>query len=314
VAVVVPTKDRPTDLEVTIKSLLCQTALPQQLIVIDQSVSDESQIRVMALLEALAPQRRAGLATVYERDTSLSGLTAARNRALELVRAEIVLFFDDDVILESDFIEQALSVFRDHPDAVGVSGIVTNYSRPPAFYRYWSRIFMRGPFWDDRQPVYWRASQLRGGPPVRVTRLGGGLMAFRLAAISGFRFNEDLRGACPGEDVDFCASLNPDALLLITPNARLVHKQSPAARVPNHWLTTHASTLSYLYYRHWNRGIRNQLCFAWLNAGYGLAATLSSGRRFSFASWRGLATAIRHSRRLARVGSTRVMSPDQVTP
>ena len=160
-AVAIPTKNRPRDLAITIGSVLSQTVIPKQLIVIDQSVTDESRQQVATLFQQLHPEVRTTLQLSYVQDVSLSGLTAARNRALSVVEAEIVLFLDDDVVLEPDFIEQIIAVFRDYPKATGVSGVVTNYSPPPAASRWWSSLFMLNPFRDDRQPVYWNANTLR---------------------------------------------------------------------------------------------------------------------------------------------------------
>src|SRR5579863_5088042 len=43
--VIIPTKNRPEELEVTLRSLFCQTVLPRQLIIVDQSENDESMKR-----------------------------------------------------------------------------------------------------------------------------------------------------------------------------------------------------------------------------------------------------------------------------
>ena len=302
-AVAIPTKNRPRDLALTIGSVLGQTAIPKQLIVIDQSVSDESRQQVAELFRQQRPEVRTSLELSYVQDVSLSGLTAARNRALSVVHTKIILFLDDDVVLEPDFIEQIIAVFRDHPKATGVSGVVTNYSAPPTVTRWWSSLFMLSPFRDDRQPVYWNADGLRGKKPVQVTRLGGGLMAFRTAAISGIAFDENLQGFCPGEDVEFCARLRPDSVLLMTPNARLVHNHSPHGRSAEHWLSKHAWTMGYLYHRNWRHGVRNRFSFIWLNAGYILGAALATIRRSSLAPCRELARASRDSRRLAESAS-----------
>jgi GT2 family glycosyltransferase len=300
VAVVIPTKNRPQDLDLTVETLLAQTVLPRQLIVIDQSPTDESEKRVFRRCHTLDCESQDPPELVYRRDTSISGLTAARNCSLKVVRTNIVLFLDDDVILEPDFIEQLLGAYELRPDATGVSGVVTNYSPPPGLFRLWSRVFMRGPFWDDRQPVYWNAHRPRGGEPMRVTRLGGGLMSFRMPAIAGMKFDENLRGACDGEDVEFCAQLHPSAVLLIEPKARLIHNQSPAGRSGEHWLRRHARTMWYLYRRRWNYGVRNRFCLLWLNVGYALAAAAVSARRLSLAPYLGISESIRESRILAR--------------
>src|SRR5258708_18712487 len=119
---------------------------------------------------------RAALDVRDVHDSGISGLPAARNGALELVTTDIVLFLDDDVHLEPDFIERLAATYRQEPSVTGASGIVTNYRRPPLLFRLWSVVFVRGPFYDDRQRVYWNAARLQAAGPVRVSRLGGGLI------------------------------------------------------------------------------------------------------------------------------------------
>lgn len=298
-AVVVPTKNRPHDLALAVESVLNQTALPAQLIIIDQSSTNESERCVSIRYQSAVPQVRSSMELVYCHDMSITGLTSARNRSLELVRAEIVLFLDDDVVLEPDFIEELLAAYGLDPVAAGVSGIVTNYTPPSTPVRLWSRLFMLGPFWDDRQPVYWNAALLSKGDAIPVTRLGGGLMSFRMSAISGVPFDENLTGACDGEDVEYCARLGPGVRLLIAPKARLVHNPSPSGRTAEHWLRRQVRTMWYLYRRNWNYGVRNRLCLVWLNIGFGVAAAAVSFRRLSLVPYAGLALSIRESRRLA---------------
>ncbi len=298
VAVVIPTKNRPDDLDITVQTLLAQTVLPQQVIIVDQSSGDEGQTRVRDRFAALDPATRDRISLSYLRDTTLGGLTAARNRALREVHSDIVLFLDDDVELEADFIHEILAAYERCPGATGVSGIITSYSPPPLAFRCWTRVFSRGPFHDDRQPVYWNSRNLASRSLVRVTRLGGGLMSFRMTAIAGCWFDENLTGACPGEDVEFTARLGAGAVLLIAPGARLIHKQTPVQRSGEHWLDRYASTMWYLYLRNWNHGIVNRVWFAWLNVGLTLAATAVAARRMSLAPWRNLRQAIAAGRGL----------------
>ncbi len=181
----------------------------------------------------------------------------------------------------------------------GISGVVTNYSSPPWQLRLWSAIFLRGPFRDDRRPVYWLANACGDAGPVQVSRLGGGLMSFRPNAIGLVRFDESLTGVCDGGDVDFCMQLGPDARLLVAPRARLVHNQSPAGRTTGHWLRHFSQTNCHLFYRNWRKGITNLACFLWLCVGMALAATAGSIGRFSAAPWVSLLGGIRTGRRSA---------------
>jgi len=135
--------------------------------------------------------------------------------------------------------------------------------------------------------------------PVKVRQFTGALMSFRADEIRGLWFDENLQGACFAEDIDFCARLARNNLL-ITPRARLVHKRSPEGRNAVHWLDLHAQGANYMRQRHWRRGIWNNLCFAWLNVGYALAATLSSVCRMSLEPWQALRQGARRGRSLGK--------------
>lgn len=300
ISVIIPTKNRLNDLKVTVESLLDQTILPNQLIIVDQSSGDESRREICRLMAEVPREVSDRLRLNYVHDPSITGLAQARNRSMQIADCAIWLFLDDDVQLEPDFIENLLATYRLFPSAAGVSGIVTNYSLPPGPARAWRTLFVRGPFHDDRQPIYWNASRLRDSEAVPVSRLGGGLMSFRADRIGDARFDENLSGVSDGEDVDFCCHLNPGSPLLITPKARLVHNQSPSGRSLKHWTSREAKSNHYLYYRNWRSGVFNRLSFCWLNLGYGLVASFASLRRRSLTPWRELLQGMRDGQSVAQ--------------
>ncbi len=293
ISVIIPTKNRLNDLKLTVETLLAQTVLPDQLVIVDQSSGDESQREIHRLMDEAHQAFGDRPELNYVHNASITGGAQARNRAMQIADCAIWLFLDDDVCLEANFIEELLSAYRRFPAAAGVSGIVTNYNLPPWPARAWRSLFVRGPFHDDRQPIYWNSFRLRASDPVPVSRFGGGLMSFRADAVGGVQFDENLSGVSDGEDVDFCAHLKAGSLLLITPKARLVHNQSPSGRSQKHWTSREAKSNHYLYHRNWRSGLLNRLSFYWLNLGYGLIATFASLRRGSLEPWRDLLEGMR---------------------
>ena len=203
---------------------------------------------------------------------------------MDRARGDILLFLDDDVVLEPNFIEEILAAYSD--GVTGVSGIITNYQKLGLPRYLWEVVFFRGPFRDDRQPVYWDAARNATSPPVRVEQFTGALMSFRRSAVQSHRFDTQLTGACPGEDIDFCLCLPKESVLLINPKARLVHKRSPEGRDSTNWLALQAQVYNYLRQRHWREGFWNNVCFVWLNIGQILAAVLASVKRGSLEPWR----------------------------
>lgn len=275
ITVIIPTKNRAGDLHRTIDSLIAQTHRPDELIVVDQSF-------VPSLDPASVP-----LPVTYIYDPHISGLTEARNVAMNRATGDIWLFLDDDVILEPEYVAEVMLAYS--PEVAGVSGIITNYKRPGLSRRLFEAVFVRGPFHDDRQPVYWRADVLRQYGPRPVKQLGGGLMSFRAALIRDLRFDTNLTGGCLAEDIDFCARLPQRAVLLIVPKARLSHERSSVGRATAHWLDAHAQSSTYMHLRNWHRGLRDDLWFAWLQVGYTVMAAVGSLKRGSlepFRAWR----------------------------
>lgn len=296
VTAIIPTKDRPSDLQGVVRSLLSQTVLPDSLVVIDQSDSTESQRLARAEL-AEGTVARAAPELRYVHDVNIRSSARARNRAMQIAEGDIWLFLDDDVVLEPQFIEALVAAYHEHPDAIGVSGIITNYGRPQLGYRLWSWAFMRGPFRDERQPIYWGADKLRNSPPIRVHRFGGGLMSFRAQAIGKTLFDEELLGVSDGEDVDFCLRLGPKAKLLITPRARLAHYHSAAGRLQDHWLRRMVRGNVFLYRKNWRHGIANRICYVWFMLGCGLVGAVGSARRLSLDPYRALLVGLGEGRR-----------------
>jgi glucosyl-dolichyl phosphate glucuronosyltransferase len=300
VSVIIPTKNRPIDLGLTVESLFQQSVLPIQLIVVDQSQTEESKERVEWLFAEASSAIRETVQLFHILDPAISGLTVARNRGMERAQGDICLFLDDDVVLEANFLEELLAVYERHPQITGVSGIITNYRRPPLLSRLWHTVFFRGPFHDERQAIYRNVDSLRTTDLVRIDRLGGGLMSFRADAIRGCLFDENLCGVSDGEDVDFCVRLQPTSLLAIAPRARLVHSQSQGGRLIDHHLRRDARAQHFLYRKNWDHRIENQLCFLWLNVGYAVLATLGCLRRFSMGPWRALLMGVQEGEGIVR--------------
>jgi GT2 family glycosyltransferase len=294
-SVLIPTLNRPHDLMIAVKTLLRQTHLPQELIIVDQSASDDSERQVRALFA-----QRDAAATQFElrytRDPGIRSLAIARNLLLDQNRCSIFLFLDDDVELEPDFVEKLLEGYAEDSAVTGISGIITNYKPGGFASRLWSRVFVHGPFLDERQQIYYRAAELRSAGRIVVSRFGGGLMSFRTERIAGLRFDKNLKGSSEGEDVDFCLHLPAGARLEIDPRARLVHKASITARKNEHWIASVVRGSSYLYYRNWRKGLRNRTAFAWLMCGFAMLSLAASARRLTLSPWRAFTTALAYGK------------------
>lgn len=284
-SVIIPTKDRPNDLARAVRSLLDQTLPPSEIIIVDQSCGEPSKLVIATEYAMRSDAALDTPALRYILDRTIPCRNAARNRGINLATGDLLLLLDDDVDLERDCLWQLEATYLSHPNVAGVSAIITNYKPPNMIYRIWRRIFMAGPFHDERQSIYWNSNSLAGSGAIAVTKVSGGAASFRRDVIGDVRFDELLINGV-AEDTDFCLRLPKGARLVIAPAARLAHWHSPVGRSRNHWLRSAARGSWFLFVKHWRRNIRRLLLFTWLNAGLALMATVASLRRLSLGPWR----------------------------
>lgn len=297
VSVIIPTKDRPEDLALAVRSLLDQSLKPEELLIADQSGNLRSRDLVQTELTR-ASQSNAHLPRViYLMDPSLSGAAEARNCLMDRATGDIWVFLDDDVYLERDYLEQIIRTYRAQPAVAGVSGIITNYRKPPIRARSWSWIFARGPFRNEWQPIYWNAERLRETTPIRVAKFAGACMSFRADVARALRFDSRVTGGSLAEDIDFCARIAP-ARLVIAPTARLIHNRASVNRTTDHWLREHAQSSWYMYRRNWRKRWSGRASFLWLNGGYLLVLPAACLQHRSIEPWRAFRAGVRRAKAL----------------
>lgn len=223
---VIPTKNRPEDLERAVASIRAQTRLPDTLLIVDQSADDAARQRVEALLASPGPSLRLD----YVLDSSIQGLVEAKRFAARRASSDLVCFLEDDEVLEAGFLEAIERGFHDRPDMLGCSGLVTNLPPLPAGYIRLFHLFHRGIFRDARVGVH---GHVRGAslPLIPSNCLSGGLSCWRREVLKAIPFDV-ANGFHMLEDIDFStrAAARFGARFFINPNARLEHRLSPVNR------------------------------------------------------------------------------------
>lgn len=225
ISVVIPTRNRPVDIRKAVTSLLAQTRLPDEFIVVDQSPGTESREVVESLMS-----RRPAIKLVYIHDTSITGLIDAKRVSVKHVSGDLVYFLDDDVVLEDDYLEQMERGFIEKPSMLGCCGLVTNPPPMPFAYNFIFHLFHRGFFRDSK--VGNSDFQGKGHALIACNMPSGGMSAWRREVFNTVSF--DVRhGFHMLEDMDFSTrvvmAFGPH--LFINPNARLAHYASAVNRV-----------------------------------------------------------------------------------
>jgi len=298
ISVIVPTKNRPSDLAVAMKSLVEQTRVPDEILVVDQSEDRGSEVSVKAVLQAAAlkgvrPEMR------YVRDPGIQGANAARNVGMRMAKSEIVALIEDDIVLERFALERLLQAYERYPDLLGMSGAITNYGPPSRAFQLFDRFFTLGAFTDDRQPLYWRCDEYGPDDVVPITQMGG-LMTWRATAIVGLAFDETPKALrLRGEDRDFCFMISGRAgrgrrVFGMAMGARLAHNPSPVGRFRGRLEELKAVSQHWFYRRHLGRSPVHTLFYAWWNVGLALSAVAAALRRRSLEPVRALGRGWRH--------------------
>jgi GT2 family glycosyltransferase len=115
IAAIVPTYKRGEYLVDTIKGLLSQSRLPDEILVFDQTPPAEHPIAVMDLLRHHHAHGNIDLVTLEQR----GGVYPVRNLAARTAKSEILLYLDDDITPSPDLVRNHM---RHYTDA-GVSGV-----------------------------------------------------------------------------------------------------------------------------------------------------------------------------------------------
>ena len=172
------------------------------------------------------------------------GLPNARNEALPHARGDIVTFFDDDVLLEKDYLENMVRVFDSDPGIGGVTGRIKPreqdvmklglFGRVMGFY---ARIFGISGFFVNQKctgKVLDSGFTCSGFDSVDrqldVEWLSGCNMSYRKAAVKKTgKFNERL--SFYYEDADYSYRVKKAGFRLVcTPKAVVDHLVTPTAR------------------------------------------------------------------------------------
>ncbi len=229
ISAVIPTKNRPQDLQRAVSSILGQKSPPQQLLIIDQSPGDESRLAVTAMCATMPDVQ-----LIYVHDPTIAGLVPAKAASLAHAQGGIISFLEDDVVLEPDYFAEIEVGFVGHPEMLGCCGVVAGVGTLPSGYVAFFHLFHRGIFFDPRVGVHGYMSG-KGHALIPSHTLSGGLSAWRREVFERVRFDV-ANDFFMLEDMEFStrAAAELGNHFFINPNARLEHHASPVnrARLP----------------------------------------------------------------------------------
>lgn len=215
-----------------LESVRTQSRLPDEVVVVDASDHDQLS-HDLGVLDL-------GMPITYIK--SVPHLTRQRNQGVQASRGDIIFFFDDDVVLEPDYIEQVLRVYEEDKQGIvgGVQGTLTNVGTQTSWKRRLiiQLFLLDGPgdgrmlpsglqrWVDSAHPRYQHLVE-----PLPIEVMNGCIQSYRRTVFDDFQFNEDLPGYGTGEDRDFSYRVSRKYRLYYTPLARAEHRSRPLERM-----------------------------------------------------------------------------------
>jgi len=230
ISVLIPTKDRISDICQCLDSIARQSLLPHEVIIIDSSEK--------AYLDSVLKEKIPAIMPLVKLVYVKASLSEARNIGVRRSSGDILFFFDDDVVLDTDYIKQVMNVFTNDREGRigGVMGDIINVNRDlTSLASVMRRLFFWDHFGDGKFLPSGLPTYVHGHEKITQTEfLSGCMSAYRRKVMKEFAFDENLgrlSGYCYLEDADMSYRVSRKYTLIYTPLAKLEHHPSTKSRV-----------------------------------------------------------------------------------
>jgi GT2 family glycosyltransferase len=224
VSIIIPTIGRPDDLKRTLQSIVRQTTLPREVILVDASGSKEGEqtlteiFRTTSIRRTFLPTKR--------------GSCFQRNKGGKASKGDILLFLDDDVELEPQYLAELRQAYENDSEVKGATGYIVNAEENNPLMLLYKKLFLLShnggkgrlqasgyPGWNFKPDVL-----------TTVEIMSGCNFSLRRSLFADYHFNEIFKGYSLMEDVELSYRLSRRFKLVQIPQARLQHFMSGVGR------------------------------------------------------------------------------------
>jgi len=269
VSIVIPTYNRVHEISKTLVSIINQSRLPQEIIIVDDSDDREIEFFIDKKTEEF---KKKNISLKYIRNRKERSLTVAENIGVKSSTGDIVIILDDDVTLDKNYIKEIIRVFEMRPKAIGVQGHITNDNSSPI-----GNLIRKIFFLYHREPNSCRVyPSVNGSYPSSLDKiincewLAGSNQALKKEVFEEYEFDENLKKYSLAEDIDFSYRVYkkyPNSLFM-TPSAKLIHRSKPTKGIPKKDLIFMKIIYKlYLFYKDIPQTPQNKISFLWSNIG-----------------------------------------------
>lgn len=263
----------------TLESVLTNTRLPEELLVIDDDVMSEALIAEMR--EAFV-KRDVTFSYHRKADAGLRrGLSESKNWAARLAAHEVLCFLDDDVVLEPDYFAALFAVWKEHKHdqkLLGVGGRVINNRPTTAAEKLFRRVFgLAGRYGWDVNDIGFQVWDEGVKETEHAYYIHGGVSSYRTTILRVMPFALFSGGRTGLEDVEHCLRAKRAGYhFFYVPSAALYHHPQPAGRDQAFASgKKESSNRKEIFRKHCPQDARHRLQFLWANTGWILKKILA---------------------------------------
>ena len=237
VSVIIPTKNRMADTKRCLESISAQTRLPDELVVVDSSDTEELKSWLDSFCRSRFP---VPLNLNFKYIHTKVGLTKARNMGLDNSTKDIVIYVDDDVILDKNCIKEIAHVFdNDLEKRVGIVFCYNYLLDNKDFIRdnkilnfanhIFATLFFLGGEGNKAKFLVsgnYTSINKRGDKIIKVDTPTADIYALRREICNEFRWDVELPGGFYGDDIDLSYRVSRKYQNIYNPRAKMTHKPS----------------------------------------------------------------------------------------
>ena len=291
------------DIKRCLESISAQTLLPDELVVVDSSDTEELKSWLDSFFRSRFPvplNSNFNFKYIHAK----VGLTKARNKGLDNSTKDIVIYVDDDIVLDKDCIKEIVHVFdNDSEKRVGI--VFCQSIKPvarndfinikkildPLSQIYNTLFFLGGPgnkgkFLASGHPTFIRPNS-GGDKIVKVETPTADIYALRREVCNEFRWDEELPGGFYGDDNDLSYRVSRKYQNIYNPRAKMIHKPSLIRPTKSERERTRIEFRYYFFMKNFPQSFKYKFAFWWSILGLLLRSAIGMTLQRDSSSFRG---------------------------
>jgi glycosyltransferase involved in cell wall biosynthesis len=258
VSVIIPTKNRLDDLLITLSAIDNNKVLPQEVIVVDQTETNQAE----SIKEFLA-KKHSRLNVVYYHEPQIPGRLFACDFGAAKSSGAWLLFLDDDVSVAEDFFERLSVIIQPNSGVDAVCAVDVSQKNLPLWKALLRVVFWRGPFSDPVTLVNKFYDKI--DRPVKSRQFQGGYMCCKRHLYLEIGLDMNIPG---GGDIDFSYRASKKYNLVLDPKLRVRHRCALVDSYGRDQIEFRRTrSRVYFFRKNCEKNISNYAAFSWLMFG-----------------------------------------------